>query len=107
MREKKQLKFLEINLKKNVVLRTEKKKIYIICFSFVKKENVYISCLKLNPEYIPNMKFSGFTQLCKNISIDNFIDNKIGNVKLYKSKKRLELRLCKDIINNNCSIKLY
>ena len=84
----------------------KKKDMYYMIF-ICKNQNVYISCLKLNPEYIPNMKFSGFTQSCKNISIDNFIDDKIGNVKLYKSKKRLELRLCKDIINNDCSTKLY
>ena len=34
-----------------------------------KSKNVYISCLKLNPKYISNMKFSGFTKSCKNISI--------------------------------------
>lgn len=82
------------------------KDIYYMIF-VCKNKNVYISCLKLNPEYIANMKFSGFTKTCKNISIDNFIDDEIGNVKLYKSKKRLELRLYKDIINNQCSILLY
>jgi len=29
------------------------------------------------------------------------------DVKLYKSKKRIELRLNKNIINESCSIKLY
>ena len=83
-----------------------KKEIYYMIF-ICKNKNVYMSCLKLNPEYISNMTFSGFTKTCKNILIENFIDNKIGNVKLYKSKKRLELRLYKDIINNDCSIKLF
>lgn len=63
--------------------------------------------IKLNKEKICNMKFSGFTKSCKNISIENFIDNEFGNVKLYKSKKRLELRLKKNIIDNYCCIKLY
>lgn len=53
------------------------------------------------------MQFSGFTKTCKSIMIDNFINNEFGNLRLYKSKKRLELRLCKEIINNECSIKLY
>lgn len=53
------------------------------------------------------MKFAGFTKTNKSILIDNFIDKKLGDVKLYKSKKRLELRLCKDIINSDCSVKLY
>ena len=84
----------------------EKRDIYYMIF-ICNKKNVYISCLKLNPEFISNMKFSKFTKLCKNISIDNFIDIKFGNVKLDKSKKRLELRLHKDIINNYCTTKLY
>ena len=62
---------------------------------------------KLKPEKILNMKYSKFSKTCKNILIENFIDDEIGNVQLYKSKKRLELRLCKDIINNCYSIKLY
>lgn len=72
-----------------------------------KNKNIYLCCLKLYSKYISNMKFSSFTKTCKNISIKNFIDKKFGNVKLYKSKKRLELRLCKNIINEFCSIKLY
>lgn len=84
----------------------KKKVIYYMIF-ICKDKNIYISCLKLNYEHISNMKFSEFTQSCKNILINNFINKKFGNVKLYKSKKRLELRLCKDIINNECSIKLY
>lgn len=43
----------------------------------------------------------------KNILIDNFIDDAYGNVKLYKSKKRLELQLNKNILNLKFSIKLY
>ena len=84
----------------------KQKNIYYMLF-ICKNKNVYMVCLKLNPEYVQNMKFSGFTRSCKSILIDNFIDNKFGNVRLYKSKKRLELRLCKDIINNDYSTKLY
>ena len=62
----------------------------------------------LNTKNISNMKYSKFTTTkCKNITIDNFIDCSVGNVKLYKSKKRLELRLSKEIINNKYSIKLF
>lgn len=84
----------------------EKKDIYYIIF-ICNNKNVYLSCFKIYPEYISNMKFLGFTKNFKYISIDNFINNDFGNIKLYKSKKRLELRLSKDIINNECSIKLY
>jgi hypothetical protein len=53
------------------------------------------------------MEFASFTKSKKNIIIDNFIDEEYGNVKLYKSKKRLELRLCKNIIDSEYSIKIY
>lgn len=99
---RKQLKFLEKYSFKDCC----KLDIYYIIF-ICKSKNVYITCLKLNPINMINMKYSGFTKTCKNIFIDNFIDNKIGNVKLYKSKKRLELRLHKDIINNDCSVKIF
>lgn len=82
-----------------------------------KKKNIYLTCLRLHPENIKNMNFLSFVhsnneknkqiKQIKNISIDKFIKSTYGNVKLYKSKKRLELRLSKDIINNECSIQLY
>jgi len=82
------------------------KEIYYMIF-ICNKKNIYLSCIKFNVENIYNMKFAGFTKTCKNILIDNFIDNNIGNVKLYKSKKRLELRLSKDLIKQKYSTKIY
>lgn len=82
-------------------------KIYYVVF-ICHKKNIYITSLKLNIDNINNMEFNCFTRSCKNINISNFIDDKYGNVKLYKSKKRLELRLDKKIINNTkCSKKIY
>lgn len=72
-----------------------------------KHKNIYLCCLKLCTENITNMKCNGFTKTLKNISVENFIDKKIGNVNLYKSKKRLELRLHKNIINDRCSKKIF
>lgn len=71
------------------------------------KQNVYLTCLKANCENISNMEFNGFTKACKSVMINNFIDSKYGETKLYKSKKRIELRLNKNIINEYCSVKLY
>lgn len=82
------------------------KDIYYMIF-ICENKNVYMSCLKFNPKNIQNMKFFEFSKTCKNIIINNFIDAKIGNVKLYKSKKRLELRLCKDILHHECTVKLF
>jgi hypothetical protein len=82
-----------------------KKNIYYMIF-ICKNKNIYLACLKLYTKNIDNMKFSCFTKTNKNINIDNFIHKKFGNIKLYKSKKRLELRLSKNIIHKY-SIKLY
>jgi len=82
--------------------------IYYLIF-ICQGKNVYLVCIKLNLENIDDMKFSSFTKSCKNIIVDNFIASDFGNVKLYKSKKRLELRLHKNIINvkNDYCIKVY
>ena len=66
-----------------------------------------MSCLKLNIKNIYNMKFNNFTKSYKNILISNFIDEAHGVVKLYKSKKRIELRLHKNIIKHEYTIKLF
>lgn len=80
--------------------------LYYVIFVCV-KQNVYLTCFKANCKNISNMEFDGFTKACKSIIINNFIDKKYGETKLYKSKKRIELRSNKNIINESCSIKLY
>jgi hypothetical protein len=71
------------------------------------QKNIYLTCLKLYPANIPNMKFVEFSKSGKTIIVGNFIKSTYGNTKLYKSKKRLELRLCKDIIDSEFSTKIY
>ena len=78
---------------------------YVISFICCNNNNIFLSCLKINSLNINKILFAGFSKSHKNILIKNFIDNKIGNVKLYKSKKRLELRLNINILKN--SIKIY
>jgi hypothetical protein len=75
------------------------KEIYYIIF-ICHKKHIYLSCFKLNLENIKFMEFSCFSKSCKNILLNNFIDKNYGNVKLYKSKKRLELRIDKNILLN-------
>lgn len=69
------------------------------------KTNIYFSCLKINIANIANVKSNGFTKNRKSIYTKNFINSDYGKVTLYKSKKRLELRLNKNILEK--SIKLY
>lgn len=81
-------------------------KFYYIAF-ICKNKNIYLSCLELNVDRIQNMKFNKFSTNKKSIHIGNFIDSNIGNVRLYQSKKRLELRLNKQIITRTCSELIY
>jgi hypothetical protein len=71
------------------------------------KQNIYLTCLKANCKNIINMSFQEFTKTSKSAIIHNFIDMKYGETKLYKSKKRIELRLNKNMIDEFCSVKLY
>jgi hypothetical protein len=84
----------------------ENTKMYYMIF-ICKDKNIYMSSLLLNSKNISEMKCSSFTKSCKNILIDNFIESKYGNVRLYKSKKRLELRLHKNILDLDCTVKLF
>jgi hypothetical protein len=84
-------------------------KYYYVLF-ICHKQNIYLTCFNFNNKNIKNMQFESFIGSVteyKNILVKNFIDKIYGNVKLYKSKKRLELRLNKQIINEYCSIKIY
>lgn len=80
--------------------------IYFILF-VCHKTNIYLSCFKFNPHIIMQMKFIEFTKSHKSINIADIIDTQYGDVKLYKQKKRIELRFKKSILKLECSIKLY
>lgn len=80
----------------------------IYYFIFVcHQKNVYATCLKLFLSEINKMEFSSFSKSNKNILINNFIDDSHGNVKLYQSKKRLELRLRAEIIESKHSVQIF
>lgn len=82
-----------------------KKNIYYMIF-VCENKSIYLSCLKINHAYIHNIKFQKFTKSNSSIMVDNFIDERIGNVRLYRPVKRLELRLKKQILSEMCSIKI-
>ena len=74
------------------------------------KANVYLATLKINPTAIDAVESAGFRAGPtgdKNILFKNFIDPVIGIVTLYKSKKRIELRLTKAILESEHTVKLY
>ena len=68
--------------------------------------NVYMSIFKINLEYILNLKYDNISLQKKSIMFKGLIDDKFGTTTLFKSKKRLEIRLNKDILNCYNTIKL-
>jgi hypothetical protein len=73
--------------------------------------DIYLACFKIDISRIPFVSSGGFVkgqkEICVNIIVDNFIDSKIGKVTLYKSKKRVELRFKKEILQEKYVHKIY
>jgi hypothetical protein len=80
--------------------------IYYIIF-ICHDKNIHLACFKLNIKNINNIRFGYFTQKSKSLIINNIIDKKDGLCKIYGAKKRMELRLSKNIIDTDKSIKIY
>ena len=76
------------------------KDIYYFIFISTEKD-IYLSILSINPKSLLFVKSRGFSKQAKSIKTTGFINNKYGNVILYKSKKRLELRLNKCILEHS------
>ena len=100
-------------LKKLQDVKREKtlKELYILAFISTRTD-VFLACFKINIENIKLVSSGGFVKNkgaknAKNIIINNFINPSYGNVKLYKSKKRLELRLQKNILKSEYVVKIY
>jgi hypothetical protein len=83
--------------------------LYYMCFTST-KANVYFTTFKIDADAIDAVESAGFRAGPtgdKNILFKNFIDPVIGIVTLYKSKKRIELRLTKAILESEHTVKLY
>lgn len=87
-------------------LSNANKEIYYIIF-VCHKVNIYVVPLKFNLNNIANMEFGSFSKSGKTILLNNCIHPDFGSVKLYKSKKRLELRLSKNIIHSEYSVPVF
>lgn len=81
---------------KNKVLQVEKDypeiKEIIYLFILRAKSSFYLVGCKVDINCISKVKVSNSTT-SKSVFLNNFIDEKYGKVKIYKAKKRLELRL--------------
>lgn len=80
------------------------KKLYYLIFIST-NQNIYLTGFKLNKENIDNIKFD--CSIKKSVKIKNVIEPNYGNAKIYKSKKRIELRFTKETIQHPLTIKLF
>lgn len=90
---------LYVNEMKNKFSKIMKETYYFILIST--KKDIYLSILSINPKSLLFVKSNGFSEQMKSIKTSGFIDNKYGKVILYKSKKRLELRLNSSVLENS------
>lgn len=75
----------------------------IIC----EESNFYLIILEVNLHNLIAVKADRFSVSLKNIFLSSFISETLGKVSLYKSKKRLELRLTKNILSHPFTEKLF
>lgn len=100
--------FLESYKKKIINFQNEKKCKEIYYLSFISSsKHVYLSVFKININNIIYTIEDGVTRQGKSINIKYLIDEKYGSTKLYKSKKRIELRLNKNILSSPYTIIIY
>ncbi|TRZ78147.1 hypothetical protein D4R87_01280 [bacterium] len=83
--------WIDILVKKNNTPITDYGLNHIYYFIFIRGgSSINLAIAKVNEKLIPELKISKFTSTSAFIS--GYIDDKYGNVKIYKSKKRIELR---------------
>ena len=84
------------------VIELKLKNIYY--FIFIKgQNNIYLSIAKINTNLLNNLTSDKITD--KSLHIKNFIDDNYGKVTIYKSKKRMELRVLPfNLIKDNLTI---
>ena len=100
------MKDLQAKLK-DAVVKFALTGIYI--FAFISTyDDVYLCSFKYNIDAIEHVSSAGFTRRGNSVYVNGFIKKEFGNVKVYKAKKRVELRLTKKCITDNpFAIKLY
>jgi hypothetical protein len=81
-------------------------KLYYLVFISTNK-CVYLSSFRINIQALVNIRETGITPQKKSLTCINFIDPRYGTTKLYKSKKRLELRFNKNLLQCDNTLELY
>ena len=97
------------DLKKKLIDVKEKHDLtdlYILAY-ISSQTSIYLSCFKYNILLMDNVVSKGFSLQKQSININGFMEEKWGCVKLYKAKKRIELRLNKPILEHPFTLLLY
>ena len=81
------------------------KKLYYLVFISM-DTNLYMSTFKINSECISNTRYENVSKQKKSIKFTGFVNSNLGATTLNKSKKRLEIRFNRDIINYYNTVKL-
>ena len=69
--------------------------------------SIYMYLLKINLHNLCNIICSDFTNNNISLNISNIINNSYGHTKIYKSKKRIEIRFKKSILKSKFIVKIY
>ena len=82
------------------------KVLYLLAF-ISSKTTVRVICFRYNLDNMTHISSAGFTTAEKSIHLANVIDAIYGNVKLYSSKNRIELRLTKAAWEHPYSVEVF
>lgn len=83
--------WIKILIEKNDIPIKDYSLDYIYYFIFIRGgSSINLAIAKVNKDLIPNIKISKLTETSAFIS--GYVDDRYGTVKIYKSKKRIELR---------------
>lgn len=81
-------------------------KLYYVAF-ISDMTNVFMIPLKINIHNLCNIFCDSFTKNNKSLKVSNIINNFYGQTKIYKAKKRLEIRFKKSILKSKYIVKIY
>lgn len=100
--------WLDIVKKKNEKVMNEQNISNIYYFFFLRGKKEFFLCgAKINLSNLKNVKVNKEKSTENSVYLDRYIDNNYGSTKIYKAKKRLELRLKpKNWLDNNLCIVL-
>lgn len=98
------MKNYEEKLREVAAERNHMRNLYYLGFVSTPK-NVYLVNFKINVDNIKNVSVKSGGDV--NIILNNFISSKYGKVNLYKSKKRVELRLAPAVLDTSFAVPIY